>query len=132
MKKQTKFIYRSGVLSVTAQMLRFRGRRYRLSKIENTILTRPLFIIATGFANLFIAATLFNNDILYLSETIILLIISIGIMLATWPIGTLRIETRTLSASGASITWLHKDLAKAQEAIEELTMSDEEGSEDDL
>ena len=132
MNKHSKFIYRSGVLSVTKQMLRFRGRRYRLSKIENTILTRPLFIIATGFSNLFIAAIIFNNDILYLSEIFILLMISIIIMVATWPIGTLRIETRTLSASGASITWLHKDLAKAQEAIEELTMLDDEDGDDEL
>lgn len=132
MNKHSKFIYRTGVLSVTKQMLRFRGRRYRLSKIENTILTRPLFVIATGFANLIIAATLFNNDILYLSETLVLLMISIIIMLATWPIGTLRIETRTLSASGASITWLHKDLANAQEVIEDLTMLGEGDGEDDL
>ncbi|NRA88451.1 MAG: hypothetical protein HRU28_13915 [Rhizobiales bacterium] len=130
MNKHSKFIYRSGVLSVTTQMLRFRGRRYRLSKIENTILRRPLFIIATGFAMLFVAATIFNNDIIYLSETIILLTISIFIMLTTWFIGTLQIHSRTLSTSEGAITWLYKDLAKAQEAIEELSMANEDNDDD--
>lgn len=117
--------FKSGPLSVTATTLRFHRHRYALSRIENTILKRPLFVMGLAIAALLIGMTMFNADILYIHEMILAFVIAGTVTLLTYPVGTLHIQSRTLSTSGASITWLHRDLAKTQEAMEGRTGGDE-------
>ena len=116
----SNILFSSGPLSVTSHMLRFHGRRYKLAHIENVLLKRPLLYMALAIAGLLIGAIIFNADILYIHESLIGIAAAILLAAASSPFGTLYIQSRTLSISGGSITWLHADLAKAQDVIEEI------------
>ncbi|WP_346894812.1 hypothetical protein [uncultured Roseibium sp.] len=118
--------FQSGPLSVTETMLRFRGRRYKLSHIENLILKRPLFLMGAGIGALIGAFGLFNADLLYWHEQAVLAGLALTLPMAAWPFGTLYIHSRTLSTGEGSITWFHSDLAKAQGAIEDLMVTSSE------
>ena len=118
MQTETNTLFQSGPLSVTANMLRFKGRRYKLQHIENVILKRPLFLIGASIGILAGAFGWCNNDLLYLHEQTVIAAVTLLLPAATWPLGTLYIHSRTLSTSEGSITWFHRDLAKAQQAIE--------------
>ncbi|MEP2987307.1 MAG: hypothetical protein ABJP08_29065 [Roseibium sp.] len=124
--KNEDMIFENGPLAVSASMLRFRGRRYKLAHIENLILKRPLFWIAAGFSFSIGFFALVNDDLLYWYETLLFLLIAAGIPVLAWPIGTLVMHSRTLSTNEGSITWIYRDLAKAQDAIESVTDTDRE------
>lgn len=111
--------FTSGSLSVTKDMLRFRGRRYKLRHIENLILKRSLFLTGSTIGLFLVGLAIFNWDILYAHEVLISSLLAVIIPALCWPVGTLTIQSRTLSVDGGTITWLHRDLAKAQEVIEE-------------
>ena len=116
-----RILFRSGPLSVTDTTLRFRRHRYALSRIENTILKRPLFLMGCALASLLCGMAVFNADILYVHEMAGAFGLAVLAAGAGFPLGTLHIQSRTLSTGGASITWLHRDLARAQEAMEGRT-----------
>lgn len=118
----TKHLYKSGPLSVTEKMLRFRGRRYSVAHIENLILRRPLLWLGL-FAAMFLGAFgWLNQDILYERELIALGGLILASVLVTWPFGTLYIHSRTLGAgtNQGSITYWYGALARAQEAVEDV------------
>lgn len=123
MSNSNKVFFTSGPLSVTETMLRFRGRRYKLHHIENLILKRPLFLMGLGIGGFTAGFAIFNTDILYSYEFFIALVLAVGFPAITWPFGTLSIQSRTLATDGGSITWFHKDLAKVQNAIEQISVA---------
>ena len=114
-------LFENGALSVSTTMLRFRGRRYKLAHIENLILKRPLFWIALGLSSCVALFAVVNSDLLYWYETLLLMLTAAGMPVLAWPIGTLVMHSRTLSTNEGSITWVYRDLAKAQDAIESVT-----------
>lgn len=130
--KKPNFLFKSGPLSVTQHMLRFRGRRYKLVHLENTILKRPLFYMALTWAGLLIGSIVFNADVLFAHEILVMLILAASLAAATWPFGTIHMQSRTLSVSGGSITWFYKDLAKAQDIMERIFDDREITDEPDL
>ena len=117
---ETTLIYKSGALSVSNTMLRFKGRRYKLEHIENLILKRPLFYIGLGLGVLVMCFVMINADLLYWHELIMLGSIGLALPAASWPFGTLTMHSRTLSTNEGSITWFYNDLAKAQDAVESV------------
>lgn len=119
-KNNNQIVFQSGALSVSQHMLRFRGRRYKLAHIENLILKRPLFIMALMIGLCIAGFSLLNKDILFSHEITIAIGLALAIPFCAWPFGTLNIQSRTLSTQGGSITWFYADLAKAQNAIENL------------
>lgn len=120
-------LMQSGPIFVTEKILGFRGHRYKIRHIENLILRRPLFLMGIALSILIAGFMLINADLLYWYEQIIFGIAAILAIAATWPLGTLEIHSRTLNTSQGSITWLHKDLAAAQDQVEAI-LSGEEGA----
>lgn len=121
MQKQSNsnVLFQAGVLSVTTKMLRFRGRRYKLSHIENLILKRPLFFMGLALAAMLLGFASVNVDLLYSHEIAVFGITGILAPVTAWPFGTLTMHSKTLSTHEGSITWFYNDLAKAQSAIED-------------
>lgn len=123
-KSQT-ILMQSGPIFVTEKILGFRGHRYKIRHIENLILRRPLFLMGVALSVLIAGFMLINADLLYWYEHIIFGLAAILAVAATWPLGTLEIHSRTLNTSQGSITWLHKDLAQAQEQVEAILAGEE-------
>lgn len=117
---ESKILFKNGPLSVSTTMLRFRGRRYKLNHIENLILKRPLFLMGLGFGAFLALFAIINADLLYAREAITTWIAVAVLPAISWPFGTLTMHSRTLSTNEGSITWLHRDLAKAQDAVEDV------------
>lgn len=119
MTKQT-CLYKSGPITVTNSMLRFRHRRYAIRNIENLVLQRPLFLMGAGIATMCLGFLWFNTDILYMSEMLVLLVFATLLPAISWPWGTLHIQSKLLKTNEGTITWWHSDLSRVQDVVENL------------
>lgn len=122
--KSPEPLFQSGPLSVSATMLRFRGRRYKLVHIENLILKRPIFVMGVGFAAILAGFGWINADMLYAHEQLAVGLLALTALATTWPFGTLTLHSKTLSTNEGAITWFYNDLLKAQAAIEDAINPD--------
>lgn len=110
--------FKHGVLEVTDQLVRARGRSIQLSTIESVDLSRLVFFITLGLLGAVALFGILFVDLLYWYEIILFLLIGAGITYGSFHLGTLTVFTKLTGSAGWPIIGRLTVLREMRSAIE--------------
>ncbi len=123
--EQMKTYYKRGQLEVTQEFVKTRTRSIQLETIESVELFRPMFWIGLSICGGLIGIGLVFGDLLHGYERDLMVGGAAAVLLGTWQIGTLSVQSKLTAQKGWSVIGWHKRLREMRLAIE-TAMTDRE------
>lgn len=120
-----KSYYKNGVLEVTSDFVKARGRSIQLSTLESVDLSRNIFLAALGIGGGLALFSITFVDLLWWHEIAFALIVGAGLLFAAWQFGTLTFYSKLTGGKGWQILGRVPELREMRSAVEQA-LSDRE------